>query len=646
MISMSIPPSILAQFEAVNPRAAALLSFVDTAGLEFCSTQMGEENLVDRRGGKELFLHDPRGALQEARYWFDESVDRKTDMVIVFGLGLGWEYRALKFWLEARKNRRLIILEDDLAIIHAFLRSPIASAFFEDPNVTLLYLEGGEEGRQTMQIVAWNAYQHKWQCIPSPAYGRYRSAVFQSLHTELSVLQVDVASVLNEFMTFGEGQLRNFGRNLFLWQKSLNGSSLFGRFHCPAIITAAGPSLDKEMELLRSVGSRALILAGGSSIGALLQGGVMPHLGVTVDPNPMQYVRLRQAQPFCLPLFYRSRALHEALMFHQGPLLYLKGGDGYPLVEWFEKSLNVHGQTLDGGDSVSNMLVELAHALGCRPIIMVGYDLAYTGGARYASTLTESLAAKEQIAFTGETRGELIAGKTYQGKDVQTEAKWLVEAKWIEKFHALHPRLQLINTAVDGLAIANTIPMSLQDALSTHCQKSVDIDGLVHLAIQEAKPISPSMEDVAKSFQEMSSSFVTVQGLLDRLLAAMTSEGLFSEDTPEIASLLHDLTQQEGFSVALSPFDAMHKKLSAMRQVVECRPILDEEKRAQYENNAWKERCMFLNSACSSHLSFFFSILAWACLNGHLLPNALSLTPWPADVPKLPKGFLTERGSA
>lgn len=638
---MSILPSVLAQFEAVNPRAAALLSVVDSSGLEFCRTQLGEENLRDRRGCQEKFLHSQTGALLEAQYWFNDSVDRKTDMLVVFGLGLGWQYRALTFWLEARKNRRLIILEDDLAIINAFLHTPMAEEFFANPNVTLLYLEEGEEKRQTLQIVAWNVYQHKWQFIPSPAYKRYRSDLFQALHTELSVLQVDTSSVLNEFMTFGEGQLRNFGRNLFLWRKSLNGASLFGQFHCPAIVTAAGPSLDKDIAWLRTVGSRALILAGGSSIGALLQGGVMPHFGATVDPNPMQYVRLRQVQPFCVPLFYRSRALHEALMFHQGPLLYLKGGDGYPLVEWFEKSLGVHGETLDGGDSVSNLLIELAYRLGCRPIIMVGYDLAYTGGARYTAKVSESLALKEKIAFTGETRGELVTGKTNRGADVQTEAKWMIEAHWIERFHRLHPRLQLINTAVDGLAIGNTTPMPLQEALETFCQKPHDIDGLVHVGLQEAKPINPSLEEVGACFETMSSSFVTVQKLLDRLLIEMGKNDQFSEDSPEIASLLYDLSQQEAFSVALRPFDAMHKKLSMMRRLLECRPSTDEAKLLAFERNAWKERSLFLNSACSSHLSFFFSMVAWACLNGHPLPKALSLTPWPPEVPRLPKGFLS-----
>ena len=138
-------------------------------------------------------------------------------------------------------------------------------------------------------------------------------------------------------------------------------------------------------------------------------------------------------------------------MYQHGPLLYLRGGDGYPIVEWFEQALGIHGKILDGGHSVSNMLLDIAHSLGCRPIIMVGYDLAYTGGARYASSMSESMAADESMAFNGETRGELVQGKTYDGGEVITEAKWMTESHWIEQFQESHPRLHLINTAQDGL---------------------------------------------------------------------------------------------------------------------------------------------------------------------------------------------------
>ena len=221
-------------------------------------------------------------------------------------------WKALSPWLRAKEIQlRVVFLEDDLAIVQAFLKSDLAKPFFDDTQSTLLFLEEGEEGNHVKQIVMWYAFQRSWSCLASPAYSRYREATFLALAQELTVGQNEVSQTLSEYMDFRSSPLRNFGRNTYLWQQSVNAASLFNKFRgCPAVIVAAGPSLEKEIEHLKGLDSRALILAGGSSVNALLQAGIMPHMAASVDPNSMQYIRLRQVQPFCLPLFIE----HERCM--------------------------------------------------------------------------------------------------------------------------------------------------------------------------------------------------------------------------------------------------------------------------------------------------------------------------------------------
>lgn len=442
---MAISQKVLACFERCNARAAAMLSLVDTSALNFCLTEKGETNCWDGRTAR--YVHAPSGALQEAASWISLRNIELVDVLVVYGIGLGWLWKALQPWLAKNRQRRLIFVEDDLAVVSMFLEGALAEDFFNDPQSTLLFFEPGEEGENILEVISWNLYDRAWSCLASPAYDRFRRPAFEHLVQRLVVQQADVTDVLKEFLSFGDSPLRNFIRNMFLWRRSKNGGDLCNQFRdCPAVVVAAGPSLDQELATLRELRSKALILAGGSAVGALIQAGIMPHLAATVDPNCMQYIRLRQMQPFALPLLYRSRALYEGLMFYKGPLIYLRGGDGYPLVEWFEHALGAFGPIMDGGHSVSNMLIEVAHFLGCRPIIMVGYDLAYTDGKRYSSFLSESLAHGESDRFSAPAQGEPVWGAGYEGQRVNTEAKWKTEAEWIENFHQKHPRLQLINT--------------------------------------------------------------------------------------------------------------------------------------------------------------------------------------------------------
>ena len=625
---MPIHPSIIAQFEVLNPRASALLSLVDSTGLARTSTKIGEPNLFDQRLSFPQYLHDQNGAMQEAVQWAKSHAVDRVDYLVVFGIGLGWHWKALLPWLHAKSARRLVFLEDDLAVIQAFLESELAEPFFADSSSTLLFLEEGPEGKHVRELVTWYAYQRTWSMLASPAYGRYRADVFTQLSTELTVAQIDTSSILSELFEPTSGPLRNFGRTLFSWQKSLQASSLFDRFKgCPAIVVAAGPSLEKEIAHLRKMESRALIIAGGSAVNALLQAGIVPHLAATVDPNPMQYARFRQAQPFCLPLLYRSRALYEALMGQSGPLLYLRGGDGYPLVEWLEHTLGMRGKIVDGGNSVANMIIETAYAFGCRSIMMVGYDLAYTDGARYTSLVSESMAAGESTAFQGETKGQLVDGTSYDGRPVLTEAKWMIEANWIERFAKDHPRLQLINTAQNGLAIKGLTNMPFTEAVEKFCPSDRDIAAMLHLAIQEAEPAAYPMEKFSKAIERMSHSFQKVQQIVRQMSEELKKADNGAADSPQLLELGSQLEDQLAYKHCLASLFMMHTKLFLLRKSIDCRPLLDEEKDGEYDRRALKDRLRFLQETTKYHLSFLFTAVAWGCLNGQVPPRAGQITP-------------------
>ena len=119
-----------------------------------------------------------------------------------------------------------------LSAIQAFLESEVAEPFFQDHQSTLLFLEDGTEGKQVRDLITWYAHQHTWSALASPAYGRYRSEVFRQISTELTVLQIDLSSILSEMFDPATSPLRNFGRTIFSWQRSFQGFPGFVRPPC------------------------------------------------------------------------------------------------------------------------------------------------------------------------------------------------------------------------------------------------------------------------------------------------------------------------------------------------------------------------------------------------------------------------------
>ena len=53
----------------------------------------------------------------------------------------------------------------------------------------------------------------------------------------------------------------------------------------PAVIVSAGPSLDKNVHLLKKIQGKALIITVDASIRAVIQAGVRPDILCTIDPN-------------------------------------------------------------------------------------------------------------------------------------------------------------------------------------------------------------------------------------------------------------------------------------------------------------------------------------------------------------------------
>ena len=85
---------------------------------------------------------------------------------------------------------------------------------------------------------------------------------------------------------FAGRYLLNTLTNVPVIARESNVTELFGLMTgVPAMIVAAGPSLNRNIEDLKAVEGRALIVAVDTAVRPLLTAGVQPHLAVSVDPS-------------------------------------------------------------------------------------------------------------------------------------------------------------------------------------------------------------------------------------------------------------------------------------------------------------------------------------------------------------------------
>lgn len=243
----------------------------------------------------------------------------------------------------------------------------------------------------------------------------------------------------------------------------------------PAIIVSAGPSLDKNIKQLKKVGNRAFIIAVDSALKALLREEIDFHIGISVDPrkNPALFEDERIAQ---YPMVLSANSIpviaqkNQKRLFFESPL----GFEGFEKViqEYTGEPL---GELKTGG-SVATDAFSLAQYLGFKKLILVGQDLAYTGGKTHVSGFAECEANKR-------AEDSLVEVEGMDGSMLRTDIQMDSYRKWFEMaIVRSQGSITVYNATEGGARIHGTIEVTLQEAIEEMCREELDFPKIIQQA--------------------------------------------------------------------------------------------------------------------------------------------------------------------
>lgn len=458
------------------------------------------------------------GTPQEAQEWFNSLDLTHVPILYVYGVGNGEYYKVAKEWLKKDSQHHLVFIEDDLSIIHHLLSTELGTQIVNDPQVHFYFIHNLKESSEIFDNLYWNFVQTNMRISALNHYAKNKPEQFADVQHRIQYDASIKNALLEEYLKYGVGFYKNFYPNMMYLTGSYLGTRLFGKFHrVPAIICGAGPSLGKHVHQLANLKNKALIFAGGSAMNALNAANVQPHFGAGIDPNAEQYKRLSENTAFEVPFFYRNRMFHQAFQAIHGPRLYIPGSGGYAVPDWFDEKLGIKSEVLDEGHNVVNFCLQIAHRLGCDPIIFVGVDLAYTENLQYApGIVTDAVLDKTRVLHTTDFDRESLTKTDINGQPVTTLWKWVAEAEWIGDFAKEHSEVRLINCTEGGLGFPNVPNELFQDIVESYFTKSFDLNGRVQGEIQNAIMPQISYEKIVELMDEFKAS-------LDRCVEYLTA---------------------------------------------------------------------------------------------------------------------------
>jgi hypothetical protein len=265
----------------------------------------------------------------------------------------------------------------------------------------------------------------------------------------LQTLQILFESIYHSIQNFGNCPedsligLENMLDNISVIANNPGINLLYDKFKGkPAVIVATGPSLKKNMHLLKGLEDKALILSCDASFKLLMKNGIKPHMVMSLE-------REHEVQQFFEG--FKPREVKDVYMT-ACPVIFNHVYEAYtgPKIIAYRnfdhfKWLGIDRGILDIKLSSSNMAFKIAETMGCDPIILIGQDLAYGPDGETHAT---------EVPFSSEGEGIFFV-KGNVTETVKTNTGWYSFLKAYEVDISQH-RGKVINCTEGGAYIQGT----------------------------------------------------------------------------------------------------------------------------------------------------------------------------------------------
>ena len=182
--------------------------------------------------------------------------------------------------------------------------------------------------------------------------------------------------------SFAETWASNGCANLTALARWPSVARLVGKFDgVPAVILSPGPSLSKNVELVKPLKGKVLIVAFTRTLSALDKVGLVPDLTVQLDPLDLTY-HLDNYDVSKLEGLVVGATCNPKL--YQMPFRRVFPYSGNQVIEsWIYDALDGPDMFLDTSCSVATTTISLCKLLGCSPIVLVGQDMSFPDGKYY-----------------------------------------------------------------------------------------------------------------------------------------------------------------------------------------------------------------------------------------------------------------------
>lgn len=437
--------------------------------IEETDTKDGNKALVIEKDNIKYRLNSLYRPLKEAEKWADQYEFQNINVsVIMFGIGNGLFVEEMLRRL--KPDAKVYLFEPDISIFLYVLSNIDISDIICDDRI-YLFVKNINDDRFKLMLqngTDWLSISSQIVCN-HPVYNKIYADEFEEFlnivysANSLAKVNIDTERYLSDIL------VNNAIKNLKYIKESNYISEFIGKISedIPAIIVAAGPSLDKNIDELKRAEGKAFIFATDTAVKYLLKHNINFDAIITIDAKKGAW-HLKDERCHNIPLFCVLEARSQVMERHTGRKIWFRGSVYmYDLYNKFNRVFPGY----NSGGSVATAAFSVCLSMNFKNIVFIGQDLAYDGEATHAGGVVKKIIGekKDQKQVEG-----IDGGKVWSRYD------WLIYLEWLENSIRDIRGINVIDATEGGALIHGSKVMKLSEVIDEYCKEEFSFSDLLN----------------------------------------------------------------------------------------------------------------------------------------------------------------------
>lgn len=420
----------------------------DDDNYKILETRTGHHTLKIKDMGLEFYINSRYNPLKEAQKFVANNYKKNEDKYIIIGFGLGYH---IKEFLSKMNSGKLYVFEFNKKVFYKAMKNEDLSSVLEDDRLELIISDDINEYINSLKNLT--KYDEKIEIIFNKQSLKAIPQKYMDMKYLLEEFRMKVKDIDNQDLLYD-----NFQSNINTLYKPVD--VLFDKFKdVPAFLISAGPSLDKNINELKNIEDKGLVLCVGRALKALLNNEIYPDAIIITDPQDIVYEQIKGLD-IDIPLIILSTCNKKVPLNYKGKK-YIAFQKGFlPAESFANKSEYI---TVDTGGSVATTALDILIKMKCNPITFVGQDLAFSNDKTHSQEANQKSIRNKNILRKVK---DIYGNEVYTSKNLYTYLRWFNNRIQREKI------ITFIDATEGGAKIDGTKISTLKDTIEKYCNNS------------------------------------------------------------------------------------------------------------------------------------------------------------------------------